>query len=823
MNFYQWLLLNENVETNFDKWLETLFQYTKKNTEAEKVLMKIPGVPARSDLIGVDPKNWEAGGREQLGYIIDIRSAVIIKTVLKEKNIENFNWFSFSIGYYSAKPGFFKEDLELAIDVTKQRIDSRELPKTEIGAKGWLIIGYESKDKVQEYLQSHQQVSNRQMEKMKKSGMSLGENENLIKLAVNEGNIKIYHLPALISGGFKFLPANQVKEIKERHLLLCKYGKGTDWCTAQPSWDAHTGYIGDTIYIVHIGDKPAYQFVSCTDGRHQQFMDTQDQSVRKLNGEVYDALVANLNDQFKCYQIRRKTGLKDLLELDSKKREAIYNNLSEDDFFELIRLANTEQKNKILKDDKLNYLKFTNFSNKLNEILTITRITNLSEFVRNLSIQSFTPNRNVGNMPTINLSEDEAENFINNNVSLIVWKYYRELRSWYADGKTGVGNNLLQIFGKENVEKEYPALKIIRPEDYFKDTWHADETGKKPRVNDSTEGNAPSIERILSSRALYDGDKTISRIEAMEKVGVENLNFQNTQTSFMRRILFEGKDFDKILNYFKEKNLIKKVEEFVANMNEIDINHITERYFEDGLTATNLNEFRKQDFYKVLKYLHETGNGLGNLMNRRGIDGIINDYDNYSRYPETSDGVLEQGIFEIVGEENFKISWINDFKIAKKLIFNNKTDSKLFNFIKNKETVAKDPRNNSYHKDNWEWLFDDVPEGDTHTLELLDFVIEKMPDNDNLTKAFLIHGNLDKRLIDKHEDFTKRILEKYGKGVGEVDANGVFIYKPETKYATFVIDQENIKYAWKKYLGITIKDFKDKQDKSTEDFDPNIL
>jgi hypothetical protein len=812
MNFYQWLLLNENVETNFNKWLETLFQYTKKNTDAEKVLMKIPGVPARSDLIGVDPKNWEAGGREQLGYIIDIRSAVIIKTVLKEKNIENFNWFSFSIGYYSAKPGFFKEDLELAIDVTKQRIDSRELPKTEIGAKGWLIIGYESKDKVQEYLQSQQQVSNRQLEKMKKSGVSLDENENLIKMVVNENNIKIYYLPSLKSSD----------HVKERHLLLCKYGKGTDWCTAQPSWDAHTGYTGNNIYIIHVDDKPAYQFVGCKDGRNKQFMDTKDQYVDRLNGDVYDTLAANLNDQFDCYLIRRKTGLKDLLKPDSKKREAIYNALSEDDFFELIRLANTEQKNKILKDDKSNYLKFTNFFNKLNEILHTTSIRNIKELVENLSRQSFKLMKQI-DMPSINFSKDEIENFINNNISLIVWKYYRELRINISGGVREVGNNLLQIFGKENIEKEYPALKITRPEKYFKDTWNADETGKKPRVNDSTEGNAPSIERILSSHVLYDGDKTISRIEAMEKVGVENLNFQNKNTSLMRRILFEGKDFDKILNYFKEKNLIKKVEAFVADMNEIDVNHITERYFEDGLTAETLDEFRKQDFYKVLKYLHETGNGLGNLMNRRGIDGIINDYDGWSRYQEASDGVLEQGIFEIVGEENFKISWINDFKIAKRLIFNNKTDSKLFNFIKNKETVAKDPRNNSYHKDNWEWLFNDINKGDPHTIELLSFLIEKMPDNDNLTYAFLYHGNLDKQLIDKHEDFTKRILEKYGKGVGEVDANGVFIYKPETKYATIMIDQENIKYAWKKYLDITIKDFKDKQDKTAKDFDPSIL
>jgi hypothetical protein len=813
MNFNQWLLLNENVETNFNDWLETLIQYAKPsdwNIVADSFYAfprhnnSSPGVhDYLRELVGKDRKQWTGHHRDLIRSSTFIKENVksVIKTVLKEKNLENFNWFSFSIGYLGAKNNYFKEDLELAIDVTKQRIDNRELPKTEIGAKGWLRIGYEAKDKVQEYLQSQQQVSNRQLEKMKKSGMSLGENENLIKLAVGEGNIKIYHLPALKS----------VDNVKERHLLLCKYGKGTDWCTAQPSWDAHTGYTGDTIYIIHIDDKPAYQFVSCTDGRNKQFMDTRDQYVDELNGDVYDALIANLNDQFKCYRIKRKTSLKDLLELDSKKREIIYNAISKDDFLELIKLANAEQKNKILKDDKSNYLKFTNFFDQLNLTLVTTKITNVKELIENLSGRSF----KIKDMPLINFSRDEIENFINKNVSLIVWKYYRELR--FATHPHLVGNNLLEIFGKENVQKEYPALKIIKPEHYFKDTWNPDETGKKPRVSDSsilpvnTEGNAPSIERILSSHALYDGDKKLSTIEAIEKVGAENLNFQNKHTSFMRRILFMSKDFDEILNYFKEKNLIEKVEEFVNNMNEIDVDHITEYYFENDFTVRTLDEFRKQDFYKVLKYLHETAD-LNNLMRKRGINGIIDDYYNYSNdsEPKPTNGVFEQGVFEIVGEKNFKISWYNDFKIAKRLIFSNKTDSKLFDYLKNKETVAKDPRNNSYHRDNWDWFFEGTNKGDPHTLELLDFVVEKMPDNDNLTYAFLIHGNLDKELIDKHEAFTKRILEKYGKGVGTVDENGVFTYNPETRHATIMIDQENLKYAWKKYLGITIKDFNDK-------------
>jgi len=308
MNFNQWLLLNENVETNFNKWLEVLFQYTKKNTDAEKVLMKIPGVPARSDLIGVDPKNWEAGGREQLGYIIDIRSAVIIKTVLKEKNIENFNWFSFSVGYYSAKPGFFKEDLELAIDVTKQRIDSRELPKTEIGAKGWLVVGYEALDHVSEYLRQQQTLSNRQKLKLNKSGQTLEEDENLIKILDQKENLKLYFLPLLSNSHNDWNSSEYANQREARKRLLCKYGKDTDWCTANPTGSYHEYYVDQDIYILHENDKPKYQFTGCHRGLTPQFMDTKDRSVSEISQKYMEFLQHYLGDCYSNISVRVNGG-----------------------------------------------------------------------------------------------------------------------------------------------------------------------------------------------------------------------------------------------------------------------------------------------------------------------------------------------------------------------------------------------------------------------------------------------------------------------------------------------------------------------------------
>ena len=100
MIFKEWLLLNENIESNFDDWLKAIIKYAKLN---EKDILWALGL----DDDGLSPLLAE--------------KSIIIR-VLGRKHLENLNWLSFSIGYLSVKRRFQEEDLELAIDVTKRRI-----------------------------------------------------------------------------------------------------------------------------------------------------------------------------------------------------------------------------------------------------------------------------------------------------------------------------------------------------------------------------------------------------------------------------------------------------------------------------------------------------------------------------------------------------------------------------------------------------------------------------------------------------------------------------------------------------------------------------
>jgi len=338
LNFYElYNLLNENVEESFDKWLELVFQYTKKNTDAEKVLMKISGVPVRADLIGKNAKDWQDSEKAQLKYIIDGPQEVYIKQVLKEKNIENFNWFSFCIGYFSTKPSFFKEDLELAIEVTKNRIASRELPKTEIGGKGWLLIGYESLDHVKKYLRQQQELSNRQKLKLRKKGETLEEDESLIKLLDQKNNFKLYFLPSIATDKDNkyhdsWSAAEYVNKRESRKRLLCKYGKDTDWCTANPTGGYHEYYVDQDIYILHENDKPKYQFTGCHRGIRPQFMNVKDETVEAISqkemeflyyhlGKCYEDMEVKLEDpeQYLNSEFKERISLEDILDLCQNK------------------------------------------------------------------------------------------------------------------------------------------------------------------------------------------------------------------------------------------------------------------------------------------------------------------------------------------------------------------------------------------------------------------------------------------------------------------------------------------------------------------------
>jgi len=306
MIFKEWLLLNENIEANIDDWLEAIVKYAKPNERDMLYHLGIsPDTPEQSQST---PGRWALG---DIVYEFNNRLSgwkhIIIK-VLGEKQLENLNWLSFSIGYLVAKT-FHEEDLELAIDVTKRRIDNRELPKNEIGQKGWMTIGREAQRYVTEYLRAQQELSNRQKLKLKKSGDTLEEDENLIRLMADENNLKLYYLPKVINlsndteQNYNQLETNKT-QIEGRKRILCKYGKGTDWCTANPSGEYDRYYASNDIYVVHENDVPKYQFTSCLTGGSPQFMDVKDNYVKDIELKVKELLEKYSLKETQCYDFK---------------------------------------------------------------------------------------------------------------------------------------------------------------------------------------------------------------------------------------------------------------------------------------------------------------------------------------------------------------------------------------------------------------------------------------------------------------------------------------------------------------------------------------
>lgn len=311
MRFKEWLTINENVEVNLDKWIGDILKYAKP--EEKRVL---------DSLASVTP--------EPPHLASPYRDSTI--AVLKEKRLESPNWLAFSLGYLSAKK-FRTEDLEMAVDVARKLIASGELPKSHIGQRGWLLTGRDIYPKVQEYLDASQRISNRAERRMKKKGESSDGDERLIRLVAQEEELNLYHLHAMGKGTQYGLPRDD-EEIKARHRILCKYGKGTGWCTATPDGSYHQNYIGNNIYIVHDAGKPKYQFVGCEDEGNHQFMDTNDDQVEHLDARTFSFLKRNVD--IGCYDISvRFEDLEGYKSADEESRNAI----SHQNVYELLKIG----------------------------------------------------------------------------------------------------------------------------------------------------------------------------------------------------------------------------------------------------------------------------------------------------------------------------------------------------------------------------------------------------------------------------------------------------------------------------------------------------
>ena len=254
ITFKEFLLFVENVEENFDEWLESIKSYAKPN---EQELKKI-----------------------ELG---DAQKMLIIKA-LKDAKKENQDYMKFLMGVMASKPAALSEDLDSALTILKNALNnvnpdtgSPYLTKKEITRDGWFNVGKTTLTDLNAKMTRPE--SKRQVELAKKRG---GFFKGADVVYDNNG-IKVYHIPPL---GDKATE----KELEERHKLYCSIGKDTQWCTAQPTWDAYKSYVKNNIYVIHENGVPKYQYVDIRDNERRQFMDAKDKKVKFLPQEIYDVL-----------------------------------------------------------------------------------------------------------------------------------------------------------------------------------------------------------------------------------------------------------------------------------------------------------------------------------------------------------------------------------------------------------------------------------------------------------------------------------------------------------------------------------------------------
>ena len=235
INFREYFYLYESIDQNFDQWLIDLKTHARPD-ESEIKTFNIP----------------------------DNKKQFIINTI-KSKNIENKQYMKYLIGFATTPQSSHIEDYDRAVDTLKWFIQTNRLTKAQVEADGWFNTG----KRATELTREKDQILNPYSKTKEKKEKKLGIAEDILPL-FQSGNIKIYFSPKAtierISKEDTERPEITEKpEIKARHKILCKYGKGTDWCTASPTGTSHVMYADRNIYIVHIDDKPAYQFMDCSE------------------------------------------------------------------------------------------------------------------------------------------------------------------------------------------------------------------------------------------------------------------------------------------------------------------------------------------------------------------------------------------------------------------------------------------------------------------------------------------------------------------------------------------------------------------------------
>jgi len=235
INFREYFYLYESIDQNFDQWLVDL----KKNARPDESEIK-----TYSGHMSLE-RDW-------------------IERTLKSKNVENKQYMKYLIGVSTTPQSSHIEDYERAVDTLKWFIQTNRLTRAQVEADGWFNTGKRATELTREKDQILNPASKTKEKKEKKLGIA----EDISPL-FQSGNIKIYFSPKATNekSNFEKIKEDAEKpEMKARHKILCKYGKDTNWCTASPTGTSHVMYADRNIYIVHIDDKPAYQFMDCSEG-----------------------------------------------------------------------------------------------------------------------------------------------------------------------------------------------------------------------------------------------------------------------------------------------------------------------------------------------------------------------------------------------------------------------------------------------------------------------------------------------------------------------------------------------------------------------------
>ena len=416
MQFKEWLLFVESLEINFDQFIEDLKKHARPD-EAELKRQKID-----------DNKKK---------FIID---------ALKKKNQENKQYLKYLLGFSTTPASQHSEDYDRAIDTLIWFIQTNKLPKKQIEADGWFNTGKKANELMSQKNAILNVVSKSQEKRDRKLGISAD-----LPLVAQSGNIKILLSKKVMSKDEleKLSEQDLIKhpDIVARHKFLCRYGKGTDWCTASPDGDYHAQYGDRDIYVVQIDDKPAYQFMGCTKSdtdERCQFHDEKNESAKNIPDELAELIMKNLPDIGKFYPvvysnlIKNQNDILNIFEIDNMEK------LTDANVYYLLYYAkNKEEMAKILGSENISKLSDKNVSDLLLHEKNKDEMAKI--IIQNKKELTY---YNLSDLLYYAKNKDEMAKFIiKNKKGLTDSNVYNLLR--YAINK----EEMAKILGSENISK----------------------------------------------------------------------------------------------------------------------------------------------------------------------------------------------------------------------------------------------------------------------------------------------------------------------------------------------------------------------------------